>query len=153
MPRTSKADRQAVLLEIVRSEAVSTQAELVRHLEQRGVACTQVSVSRDIRELGLGKRGGRYAVPATAAAAQLPKLEAFAAKVIGFYLGAERVGESLVVVRTLSGTAHSVALLLDRSKWPGLAGTLAGDDTIFVAVRGARAGRDVVRRLNVLLKG
>jgi len=142
---SSKAERQAKLLEIVRSEIIATQTELVTRLEQAGINCTQVSISRDIRDLGLAKRNGRYVVADEKS--DTPDLKELARTVGGFIQSIEPVGENLVVVHTLSGTAHSVALLLDKVDWQGIVGTVAGDDTIFVAVHSSDAGRKTVKNL------
>lgn len=142
---SSKAERQAKLLEIVRSEIVATQTELVTRLEQAGINCTQVSVSRDIRDLGLAKKNGRYVV--SDEPTDTPDLKDLAHTVGGFIQSIEPVGENLVVVHTLSGTAHSVALLLDRVDWQGIVGTVAGDDTIFVAVHSSAIGRKIAKNL------
>ncbi|MCP4676946.1 MAG: arginine repressor [Deltaproteobacteria bacterium] len=146
---SAKTKRQARLLEIVRTQPVTTQTELAELLIKAGTNCTQVSVSRDIRELGLVKRDGRYVMPDSPADA--PDLDDLAGTVGGFIQSAEIVGQNLVVVRTLPGTAHSVALLLDAVDWPGLAGSVAGDDTIFVAVHSSKAGGKVVRKLRKLM--
>jgi transcriptional regulator of arginine metabolism len=142
---TAKHDRQTRLLDIVRSHQVTTQDELVARLHEAGVDCTQASVSRDIRELGLVKRGGIYAAPQAATA--VPDLDAFAAKIGIFLQQMTVVGEHLVVIHTLPGTAHSVGLYLDGMAWPGVIGTIAGDDTLFAAVSDRRAGAQVVRAL------
>jgi transcriptional regulator of arginine metabolism len=142
---TAKQDRQTRLLDIVRSHQVTTQDELVARLHDAGVDCTQASVSRDIRELGLVKRGGIYAAPQAATA--VPDLDAFAAKIGIFLQQMTVVGEHLVVIHTLPGTAHSVGLYLDGMSWPGVVGTIAGDDTVFAAVADRKAGAQVVRAL------
>ncbi len=144
-----KTKRQAKLLEIVRTQSVTTQTELAALLVKAGTNCTQVSVSRDIRELGLVKRDGRYVMPDAPTGA--PDIDDLASTVGGFIQTVDIVGPNLVVVRTLPGTAHSVALLLDAVDWPGLAGSVAGDDTIFVAVHSSKAGGTVVRNLRRLM--
>jgi transcriptional regulator of arginine metabolism len=146
----TKNARQAMLVEIVQSNSVKTQTELSKQLKRAGIACTQVSVSRDIRELGLIKKDGHYATPDKQA--DIPNLDTFAKAVSGFIKHAEIVGDNLVVVKTLPGTAHSVALLLDRIGWPGIKGTIAGDDTVFVAVQSHRAGKSITDNLRKLTK-
>ena len=81
-----------------------------------------------------------------------PGIEELAWTSARFLIQAVPVGENLVVVHTHPGTAHSVALLLDQLDWPDLAGTVAGDDTIFAAVQNAAAGRELVEYLNGLKK-
>ena len=147
---TAKRERQAKLVEIVRSNPIKTQTELSQQLRRAGISCTQVSVSRDIRELGLIKKDGRYATPDKQA--DVPNLDALSRAVRGFIQHAETVGDNLVVVKTLPGTAHSVALLLDRVDWNGIKGTIAGDDTVFVAVPSRRTGKAITNNLRRLTK-
>lgn len=142
---SAKESRQSALLDLIDEEQIGTQTELVRRLSSRGIACTQASVSRDIRELGLVKQDGRYV--AQTGVRLTPEAEGLASSVGGFLGSVEPVGENLVVVKCLSGTADSVALFLDAAKWPGVAGTVAGDDTVFVAVRNRAAGRSLRRSL------
>ncbi len=146
----SKAERQDKLLGIVRSNTVTTQTELSERLDQAGFPCTQVSVSRDIRELGLVKQSGQYVAPNEPK--ENPELEGLASTLSGFLKRVEIVGENLVVVKTLPGTSPSVAMLLDQVNWQGLKGTIAGDDTIFVAVENKKAGQTVSRNLRKLMK-
>jgi transcriptional regulator of arginine metabolism len=139
-----KARRQARLLEIIRSSRIGTQEELVAELNERGFECTQASVSRDIRELGLVKQGGRYA---EAEAASAPAPEELAPQIGGFLRQAIPVGENLLVIHTISGTANSVAVYIDSRGWPGLVGTVAGDDTIIAVVESRQAGEQLARFL------
>lgn len=145
---TTKHERQSRLLEIVRSERIATQEDLVARLHAAGVDCTQASVSRDVRELGLVKHGGHYAAPESATA--VPDLDAFAARLSGFLLKTTIVGEHLVVVHTLPGTAHTIGLYIDGMAWPGVAGNVAGDDTVFVAVFDRAAADRVAAALDRL---
>jgi transcriptional regulator of arginine metabolism len=147
---TSKTERQAELLKLVGSNAVKTQTQLSALLKKAGIACTQVSVSRDIRELGLVKRDGHYVVPEDQG--ETPSLKALQEAVKGFIRQAETVGDNMVVVKTLPATAHSIALLLDRVDWQGLKGTIAGDDTVFVAVKDKHTGTKVAQQLRKLMK-
>jgi transcriptional regulator of arginine metabolism len=140
-----KHERQTLLLEIVRGSEIATQEELVEQLHAAGIPCTQASVSRDVRELGLVKVGGHYAAPQAATA--VPDLDVFATKIGSFLMPATVVGENLVVIRTLPATAHSVALYIDGVGWRGVAGTVAGDDTLFVAVANLETANWVVAEL------
>ena len=147
---TSKRERQAELLQIVGSNIVKTQTQLSALLKKAGIACTQVSVSRDIRELGLVKRDGHYVVPEDQG--ETPSLKALQDAIRGFIRQAEPVGDNMVVVRTLPATAHSIALFLDRVDWLGIMGTIAGDDTVFVAVKDKKSGLMIARQLRKLMK-
>lgn len=151
----SKAERQAVLIDIIRSESVSTQGILVDRLREKGFRCTQVSVSRDIRELGLSKKAGQYAVPSEVPAPDAPLIDVaeLSSNVSAFIVRATPVGDNLIVVNTLPGTAHSVGVLLDTLKWPRIAGTVAGDDTLFLAILGGPVGiKETVSKLTSLIK-
>lgn len=145
---SAKAVRQERILELVRGGSVRNQEELVRRLKRAGVSCGQASVSRDVRELGLVKQDGRYALPGSG----VGDLEVRQGTVSAFLEGVEMVGQNLVVVRMLPGTAHSLAVFLDHGGWPGIAGTVAGDDTIFIAVRNRTAGRKVARRIRKMME-
>jgi transcriptional regulator of arginine metabolism len=140
--REGKAARQAAILEAVSQEELGTQNDLVRALKKRGISATQVSISRDVAELGLVKAGGTYR-PATAEGGatdpELP-LRAFVRKVVA-------AGPNLTVVRCDTGTAPRVGLALDGLDLAGLAGTLAGDDTVFVATESAPAQRKLIEFL------
>ena len=155
--RNNKAARQRALLDIIRSESLGTQADLVKKLRQKGFVCTQVSVSRDIRELGLSKKAGRYAVPSEPPPPDVPALDVsqLSTNVSGFVRRITPVGDNLVVVNTMPGTAHSVGLLIDNLGWSDIAGTVAGDDTLFVAVLGGnRMVEKIVSKLmNLIRKG
>jgi transcriptional regulator of arginine metabolism len=146
-----KEERQKKLLEIVRECNVATQAELVSLLKQAGFNCTQVSISRDIHELRLAKRDGLYAAPAEGAGDDgLPPPKVLKDQMSGFLKHVAAAGSHLVVVSTLSGTAMGVALYIDHSGWPGVVGTVAGDDTVFVAVSGRGAQARVLQQLQRL---
>lgn len=148
----SKRERQRVLLSIIRNESIRTQSELVSHLKDRGISCTQVSVSRDIRELRLVKRSGRYTEPEDPMG-ESQMIDELASSVTVFLREVTMVGENLIVVKTLPGTAHSVGSLLDHVDWEGLVGTVAGDDTIFIATRGReKGGKGIARKLQRLMR-
>ncbi len=134
-----KAARQSAILEAVAVEEIPTQNDLVRALRRRGVEATQVSVSRDIAELGLVKAGGVYRPAPTEGGPLDPELP--------LRTSVRRVlpaGSHLTVVRCDAGTAPRVGLVLDGLALPGLVGTLAGDDTVFVASDSAAAQKTLI---------
>jgi transcriptional regulator of arginine metabolism len=139
---SSSAARRSALKAIIRDSIVGRQEDLVRLLKRAGHRVTQSSVSRDLRELGVAKRGDRYVLPGD----DLPVVDNFAA-VAPFVRAISRAGDSLIVVRTTAGAAQSVAIVLDHAVWPGVVGTISGDDTIFIATEGTAAQRAVVGRL------
>jgi len=143
-----KEQRQRAIRTILRRTTVHRQDELVERLAERGIDATQSSVSRDLRELGVAKVGGRYVAPTAAEGESDALLEAAHA-----LRAARPAGPNLTVLLTLTGAAQTVALALDRAAWSEVVGTLAGDDTVFVATSGAREQTRVLHRLNALLAG
>jgi transcriptional regulator of arginine metabolism len=127
-----KEDRQRAILELVRDRPVHTQQELARALGERGFTATQATVSRDIQELGMVRTGEGYrpGMPVSA--------------VSELVLSMTQV-EFLVVIRTPPGTANLVARAVDESGLEGVAGTVAGDDTI-LAVLADREASEGLRR-------
>jgi transcriptional regulator of arginine metabolism len=122
----SKAYRQGQILKLIRAKSLHTQDELARELQQSGLAATQVTLSRDIRELRLVKtrEGYREILPEEAG----PSFASLAAE----FLQDVRAAQNQVVLRTSPGHANSVAVALDSEEWPEVVGTLAGDDTVLV---------------------
>lgn len=140
--------RRAAIAQLLQQHRISRQSELVAHLRARGVEATQSSVSRDLRELGVAKQGGHYALPSTIADADDNALSASAE----FVRGIAPAGPNLLVITTAIGAAQRVALMLDRRRWPEIVGTLSGDDTIFVATTTLANQRRLQRRLQDILK-
>ena len=116
-----KEERQRAILELVRDRPVQTQQELARALTERGFTATQATVSRDIQELGLVRTGSGYQPGSPVSA------------VSELVISMTQV-EFVVVIRTPPGTANLVARAIDESKMSGVAGTLAGDDTILAVL-------------------
>lgn len=135
----NKNYRQSQILKIIRTSNVHTQDELVAALKAVGIPAAQVTLSRDIRELGLVKTqdGYRQIVPESTG----PSLATVAAE----FLQDIRVAQNLVVLKTAPGHANSLAIALDRAAWSEVVGTIAGDDTILVVASDnstAKAVRD-----------
>ncbi|TBR20531.1 hypothetical protein EPO15_12840 [bacterium] len=144
-PAERKRQRQSLVLELVAREPLGTQQEIARALKRRGVRATQVSVSRDLAELGLVKAGGRYVPGGTAAAA--PASDPLTA----FVRSAAAAGPNMVVLRCETGSAPRVGLALDQGAWPGVVGTIAGDDTVFVAAASAAEAARLIRLISARL--
>ncbi|MEO7987541.1 MAG: arginine repressor, partial [Gemmatimonadales bacterium] len=121
--------RHLKILELISTRAIHTQEELGEALASEGWDVTQSSVSRDIAALRLVKAGGAYRRPVVVATPVDPDERRIAESV----LTVDRAGEALVVLHTPPGEANRVAVALDRLAWPDVVGTLAGDDTIFLA--------------------
>jgi transcriptional regulator of arginine metabolism len=122
----NKSFRQGQILQIVRSKGIYTQEELARELGERGVQTTQVTLSRDMREIGLVKTTDGYRQ--LAAEKNGPEL----GSVVDDYLQDIRVAQNLVVLKTSPGNANSLAIAIDREELDEVVGTVAGDDTVLV---------------------
>jgi transcriptional regulator of arginine metabolism len=122
----TKAERHQAILEVVNRGAVHTQHEIAAALARRGMRATQATISRDIQELGLVRAGSGY----RGAAAQMREL----------VLSVELV-QPMAVIKTPPGTASLVARRIDEAALPGVAGTVAGDDTIIAVLRKRSAAR------------
>jgi transcriptional regulator of arginine metabolism len=121
-----KRQRQQEILKLVRSRHVHTQDELAEALQGVGIETTQVTLSRDIRELGLVKTAQGY--QELSSAPSPPNVFEMAEE----FLLSIRVARNLVVLKTSPGTASPLAVALDQANWPEVVGTIAGDDTILV---------------------
>ena len=141
MRSTPKALRHHRILELVASEPMVTQEEMVRRLAQQGLRVTQATLSRDIRELGLVKTAEGYAAPAEAA--PKPSLS----HLLREFVIDVREAQNLLVVKTSPGSAQPVAAALDAESWPEVVGTIAGDDTILVISSDSRSSRQLGRRI------
>ncbi len=138
-----KYERQRQIIEILRIRKIGNQGELVAELTRRGVECTQASVSRDLADLGILKVDGAY---------RPPQLGSGEAGLVG-RLTVDACGDNLIVLHTGPGAAQVAANQIDKARIGGVVGTVAGDDTIFIAVRGKDDQTKVMRRLIALFKG
>lgn len=141
--------RRNQILELLRAEPVATQAQLCQKLARRGIHVTQATVSRDIEELGLVKTRNGYRLPDAPEPAGPP--QPALPIVLKEFLREVGVASNLVIVKTHPGNAHTVAAALDAEQWPEIVGTVAGDDTIFVATPGAREAARIRKKLLALL--
>ncbi len=138
--------RHLKILELISTRAVRTQEELADALSTQGWAVTQSSVSRDIAALRLIKVDGAYRRPPPRA----PRSDPDELRVAEGVLTMETAGDALVVLHTSPGEANHVAVALDRLAWPEVIGSIAGDDTIFLAVKDSTAQRRVLRAVRRL---
>ena len=139
--------RHLKILELISIQALRTQDEVAEALAREGWDVTQSSVSRDIAALRLVKVDGVYRRPPTSADTSADPDER---RIADGVIGIDPAGDALIVLHTPPGEANRVGAALDRLAWPELVGTLAGDDTIFLAVRDAAAQRRVLRHLRRL---
>lgn len=146
-----KTNRQEEILQIIEQNEIETQEELAQQLRRRGYKVTQATVSRDIKELRLIKITGhqstyRYARPGqreTAVNDRMIRLLSDSTVDID-YAG------QMIVVKTLSGSANVAAEAIDNMNWQEVLGTIAGDNTIFVAVRNESDGAEIASRIRKL---
>jgi transcriptional regulator of arginine metabolism len=143
---SDRRKRHLKILELISTRAVRTQEELAEALAAEGWEVTQSSVSRDIAALRLAKVDGAYRRTQGGPNTADPDERRIAEGV----LTVEPAGDALIVVHTPPGEANRVAVAMDRLAWGDVVGTLAGDDTIFLAVRNAGAQRMILRELRRL---
>ena len=135
-----KSERHNLILDLVSDRPIRRQAELARDLRKRGFEVTQASISRDLDELGIVKVNGQYARAELGTAD--PNL--FGVKAV------DPAGDNLIVVRCSSGLASAAAVKIDGEEIKGIVGTIAGDDTIFVAVADRHGQKVVMKNIRLL---
>ena len=131
----NKRDRQHKILSLIQAQPIGTQEDLRALLERTGVPATQSSVSRDLEEMGVVKHHGHYTLPRTNGAATRG------------LLSLDQAGDSLVIARTAPGLASAVAVEIDAAAIAEVVGTLAGEDTIFIAVRDPKSQRSAIKEI------
>ena len=136
----TKSYRHGQILKLVRSRPVHTQEDLARLLRGLGIDTTQVTLSRDVRELGLVKTAEGYQEIGRESG---PQFELLASE----FLQDVKSAQNLVVLKTAPGHASSVAVALDDAEWPEVVGTIAGDDTILVITPDNATAINVCERL------
>ena len=136
-----KARRQQLILQSITTDLVERQDQLVDMLSNAGFKVTQASISRDLDELNIVKIGGRYSVKRDDAE-----------KYVSGILDIIPAGKSLLVVKCNPGFASAVAFMIDSINSKNIVGTIAGDDTIFVAVNGSQEQMTVMSEISNLSK-
>jgi transcriptional regulator of arginine metabolism len=141
----NKTYRQGQILRLIRAKKIHTQDQLAHELAAGGITATQVTLSRDIRELGLvkGPEGYRQ-VESTSG----PGIATMAAE----FLWSVVVAQNLIVLKTAPGHANSVAISIDQEDWPEVVGTIAGDDTILVVCPDHPTANHLQKRLMTFLE-
>ncbi len=149
-----KNDRQSMILEIIEQEAIDTQEQLQQRLFERGVTCTQATISRDIKQLHLikepvGQGKYRYAV-----SVQRNKLNVadklrtiFRESIISV-----ESAQNLVVIKTMAGLANAAAAALDNMNIPYVVGTLAGDDTALLIMRDSESAKSFCNEIHEMIR-
>jgi transcriptional regulator of arginine metabolism len=131
-----KETRQQRILSLIRARRIGTQDELTACLERAGVVATQSSISRDLVELGVVKHHGHYTLPRSTNGSAARGL-----------LSLDTAGDVLIVAKCDSGMASAVAVEIDRAAIPEIVGTLAGEDTIFIAVTDRKMQRTAIKKI------
>ncbi len=148
--------RQRAIRDVVERRSIRTQRELAAALQERGYRTTQATISRDIADLQLVKVGrdgvSVYALPERLADADPTGEERLRRLFRDVPVEVREAGQILVLV-TLPGSAHAIAAALDRARWPEAVGTIAGDDTCFVACPDRGSLARLRRRLERLAEG
>jgi transcriptional regulator of arginine metabolism len=148
----ARARRQKIIADLIRNQPVASQEDVTARLAAKGYAVTQATVSRDLDQLGAVKvkRGGvlSYALPdqigdSDWAAARLQRI-------LAEWVQSVEAAGNLIILRTPPGSAHLVALAIDQARLPEIAGTIAGDDTLFLAARDSASAESVADRFQSL---
>ena len=132
-----KLGRQSVIMEIISERDIETQNQLMEALAERGVKSTQATLSRDIRDMRLVKElgpKGNYRYVA-AAKQEAPDLDQRLKKIFKESVTSYDVAQNILVIKTLPGLANGACSALDGMDIDGLVGTIAGDDTAFIAMK------------------
>ena len=147
-----RARRQKLIADMIRSDGVGSQEEVTARLAGLGIAVTQATVSRDLDQMGAVKvkRGGvlGYALPD-----QVPESDWTAARldrILAEWVRSVEAAGNLVVLKTPPGSAHLVGLAIDQANLPEIAGTICGDDTLFLALRDGTVAGAIAQRFRTL---
>ena len=148
-----KNTRQSAILSIIEHQDIETQEELAQALRARGFAVTQATVSRDIKELRLLKvttGHGTYKY-ATADRAEHSLSDRFVRIFVSSVISIT-FAQNIIVIKTISGSAAAAAEAVDSMHWPEILGTMAGDNTIFVAIREGKNTAEIIKRFQKMMK-
>lgn len=150
-----KSARHNKIHQIIKERPIASQRQLVEALSQAGFKVTQATVSRDVRELGLVKvpaeTGIRYITPESRV--KNPREEERLRRMVRDAMVGLDSSENLVVVKTFPGAAQGVASAVDQADWPGVIGTVAGDDTFLIIVKSRGQAAEVSQRLKAIFTG
>jgi transcriptional regulator of arginine metabolism len=139
-----KRIRQKAILDLIRTQPIASQEELLENLQARKIEVSQSTLSRDIQELRLAKTGGIYSVmghePPRASDESIRRI-------LREFLAAVEVAENLVVLKTGPGNTGVVSQAIDDAGWPEMVGSIAGENTIFIATRSQKDSRKLEQRI------
>jgi transcriptional regulator of arginine metabolism len=140
---SDRTRRRSLIASVLADGTVASQEKLAGLLADRGVRTTQTTLSRDLREMGVVKGPEGYVLPPSKTTPETREM----GRTLRAYVTGIRVGGTLVVLTTGPGHAQIVALEIDRASLEGALGTVAGDDTIFVAAKNERAAKKLAAKL------
>ena len=147
-----KTGRHARILDIIAEHLIETQDELLTRLREEGFKATQATISRDIKDLRLVKTlgsDGKYRY--VSASRSSTDIRTNFSNLFSTSVNSIDVAQNLVVIKTLSGMAQAVCAALDSADYPSVVGTIAGDDTIFIACRTADLAVSLTEELKKLI--
>jgi transcriptional regulator of arginine metabolism len=144
-----KQIRHKAILDLVRSQAIGSQEELLENLQVRSIEVSQSTLSRDIQELRLAKTGGIYAVMG---AEPHHASDESVRRILREFLAGIATAQNIVVLKTGPGNASVVSQAIDDAGWPEVVGSIAGENTVFVAAPSTKDGRRLEQRILEFLK-
>lgn len=145
-----KSSRQSVILQIISEQEIETQGQLIKALAQRGVASTQATLSRDIKQLHLVKElsnSGKYHYVVSGKSKNNDR-EQRLRKIFRESVTSYAIAQNIIVIKTLPGLASAACSTLDSMHIETLAGTLAGDDTAFLAMKDSKAAEEFCNEID-----
>jgi len=143
-----KKIRQKAIVDLVRTGSIASQEELLEALLARKIDVSQSTLSRDIQELGLAKTGGAYTVGVEVHRSSDESIR----RTLREFLTDVAVAQNLVVLKSGPGHASTVSRAIDEAEWEEIVGSIAGDDTVFIAVRSERESKRVADRIREYLQ-
>ena len=149
-----KNERQSKILEIIESEPIDTQEQLQQRLQAQGIACTQATISRDIKQLHLVKEPmgqGRYRYAVSVQRSRLNVADKLRTIFRESIISVDSA-QNIVVIKTMAGLANAAAAAMDGMSISGMVGTLAGDDTALLVMKDAEMARGFCEDIHEMLK-
>ncbi len=149
-----KNDRQELILAIIAEESIETQEQLIERLQEKGMPCTQATISRDIKQLHLVKEpygGGKYRYAVSAQKTRLNFAERLQVILRESIVDVD-CAQNIVVLKTLPGLASAAASAFDGMDIATKVGTIAGDDTVIMVMRSNEAAKELCQEVSAMRK-
>lgn len=146
-PQQTKSARQTLILDLIQKQDIRSHEELVQVLSQKGIEVAQATLSRDLLEIGVVKKSGVYWVPTSTDGPAGSWASIFKSR----GQSAKKAGPYLIVLKVEPGAAQLVAAEIERQSWSEVVGTVAGDDTIFVATDSPKDSKRLLDRFDQCL--